>query len=90
MPAKKSSTKTTGKKKPSQRNPQGITRVHGAADLMMSSNGYDDDFEFHPIETRRNPPPSPEAEAKRRARRKALTLRAFQTAYDNVHRRKAS
>ncbi len=90
MPAKKSSTKAVSKKKTtSQRNPLRIIRMYGAADLMTSSDD-DFDFEFHTSEMRRNPPPSPEAEAKRLARRKALTLRAFQTAYDNVHRRKAS
>lgn len=80
MPAKKSSKKKSSTKKE--------TKIVRDAVGYLSYNGYDNDFEFQPIETRRTPPLSPEEEAKRLARRKALTLRAFQTAYDNHHRRR--
>jgi len=90
MPSKKS---TTNKERTKPTRKSRVISIHDISlpkDFQWTPNGTASGDELHPYRMRRNPEPSPEAEAKRLARRKALTLRAFQTTYDNHHRRKAS
>jgi hypothetical protein len=88
MPTKNSSKKA--KKTPAERlNPKGIARFHGGAgdEIEAADNGHDS-FAFtfdhgdytHPVYPN---PETGEARAKRLAARKALTLRAFRSTYEN-------
>jgi len=84
MPSKKRSSKTF------KRTPSGaqLTRFHGVSELAFPlperNNGGARKQPYHI-----NPETREERE-KRLAARKALTLKAFEIAYENHHRRKAS
>ncbi|MBA3243074.1 MAG: hypothetical protein H0T60_17780 [Acidobacteria bacterium] len=67
-------------------------RVHVAFTIKeLNKDSFKDGDDFlGPYPIRRNPAPPPEETEKKLAARKALTLRAFQMAYENHHRRKAS
>jgi hypothetical protein len=67
-------------------NGRGITRVHGNGEDYLPDVGFS--FDDYPSPTYLNPE-SPEEREKRLLSRKALTLRAFRTTYEN-RRRKAS
>ena len=93
MPSKKATKKTSKQKSKRSRatlsrdgKPQ-RTRFHGAVlDLIEADDDLRNSYgpPVHP-----NPETKEERE-KRLAARKALTLRAFKTTYENRHRRKAS
>jgi hypothetical protein len=89
-----SSKKSTTKKEPTKTKRK--SRVVSIKDLTLpkdfcwTPNGYAEGDTLPPYPMRRNPEPSPEGEARRLARRKALTLKAARIAYENHHRRKAS
>ena len=95
MPAKKTAEKS-GKKIKRAAETKG-SRAHGSKNLgimLVHGNGEEElaDIEFdlsdYPRQVYPNPE-SPEEREKRLAARKALTLRAFQTTYEN-RRRKTS
>ena len=76
---------------------QARQRANGSGRLAVTLTGDQQDLltdteygqEFHPGPVRINPE-SKEKREKRLAARKARTLRAFQMAYEDHHRRKAS
>ncbi|MCP9496521.1 MAG: hypothetical protein MSG64_18930 [Pyrinomonadaceae bacterium MAG19_C2-C3] len=79
MPMNKSTPKQNGKENLNGNHQAGSSttaRVLTSDDSMGGSN-------TPAPRTRRNPELAPDAEAKRAARRKALTLRALNTAYEN-------
>jgi hypothetical protein len=91
---KKQSSKARGK--PRNTASGKLVRVYtiGPNQLLESLKAINkpskDGDDLHPYPIRRNPEPPPEATRKKLEARKALTLRAFQMAYENHHRRKAS
>ena len=95
MPAKRTAKKSgkkvnrAGEKKgsrPSGLNRSGISIMHGNGGGKLPDIGFD--FSDYPGPVYLNPE-SPEEREKRLSARKALTLRAFQTTYEN-RRRKTS
>lgn len=90
MPSKKNATTKSKKKKTSQRRKTAVahfSKVWGAADvlpLIETGNGQGKKQPYC-----LNPETSADRE-KRLADRKALTLKAFQIAYDNHRQRKTS
>lgn len=87
-PRKKDSTKS---KRNGEMPRRKLVVLEGGEIEMLDQQHNAEGDDPHPHPTRRNPEPSPEETTKRLARRKTLTLRAFQKAYENHHsRRKAS
>ena len=90
MPSKKSAPKKSKSTKAARRGRSGaqLVRVHGAEEavlpLLLDWNGKGDK------QPRYLNPETKEDREKRLAARKALTLKAFQMAYENHHGRKVS
>lgn len=90
MSAKKSTTKKELSKAKRKSRVICIKDITLPKDFKWTPNGYAEVDTLPPYPIRRNPEPSPEGEARRLARRKALTLKAARIAYENHHPHKAS
>jgi hypothetical protein len=86
MPTKKATKKRGAKvsRSRSQRNPEGVSRIWGAADDATPRHGGNGGTKASTTQRKRNPAPTPEESA---LRANELTLRAWERIYANRGKR---